>query len=74
MTVLPASLDESGVRIDLFATDGRVVPKEMSEKWKWMLQQEVQSFTQTVDEKVASLAFSYECGGRERPFKMQLSY
>lgn len=69
MVLLPRSSTEVQVRADLYAKEGHVASAKASEKWKWMLNQELlNKLRSDVDEKSSkgSNYFAYQCGGKSR--------
>lgn len=66
MVLLPRTSSEVVVRCDIYAKEGYVAPSGTVEKWKWMLEKEIVSLSQPVDDvatKSARAFFSYQCGG-----------
>lgn len=67
MVLFPRSSSEIIVRVDLYTEAGHMMPLKAIERWKWMLKQEVLSWSKAeeeADNAQSSKYFAYQCGGK----------
>ena len=65
VTVLPRSMLESSLRIDLYSQEGRQLSKAAIDRWRWSLEEEMTAVGEkTLPNGYTRAGYSYECGGK----------
>ena len=65
ITLLPRSMQESGIRIDLYVQSKRQLPKAAIDRWRWSLEEEMTAVGEkSLSSEYSRAGYSYECGGK----------
>lgn len=65
ITLLPRSVRESGIRIDLYAQNNRQLSKAAIDRLRWGLEEEMTAVGEKgLADGYSRAGYSYECGGK----------